>query len=165
MRSIGLSRKRMLIHMMYESEQISIRERFIKNFLDELILDEFESIQIEKLPLNRHKRSTGSCYVNAIINMNDGEVYVDGYAIKLDSSEIFQHAWNIDINGSHVDDTLSRFSENYLFKGVAIPPKLVIEVGLLRDLVWGPVLPFLTDEEIELVREYNVYNQFCSLKF
>ncbi|MGB1449809.1 MAG: hypothetical protein ACPG8F_08215 [Flavobacteriaceae bacterium] len=160
-----LSQQRALLHQMYQCHNISTCQFMARDFLDQLILNEFEAIQIKNSPSDRRKNPFGRCYLNAVNHMDNGEVYVEGYSIHIDSNNPFQHAWNVDVNGVHVDHTLSKLSGHYLFKGVAIPSDLVYQVGFRKGGVWGPVLPFLTDKELDSVREYNVYNQFSSLKF
>ena len=164
MRSMELSQQRALLHQMYQCQNISTCQFMARDFLEQLILNEFETIQIMNSRSDRRKNPLGSCYFNAVNQINNGEVYVEGYTINIDSNNPFQHAWNIDVNGVHVDHTLSKLSEHYLFKGVAIPSDLVYQVGFRKSGVWGPVLPFLTDEELDTVREYNVYNQFNRMK-
>lgn len=159
MRSMELSQQRALLHQMYQCQNISTCQFTARDFLDQLILDEFEPIQIENSTSDGRKNPYGRCYLNAVNHMKNGEVYVEGYAIHIDSNNPFQHAWNIDMDGRHIDHTLSKTSEHYLFKGVAIPSDLVYQVGFRKGGVWGPVLPFLTEEELDIVREYNVYNQ------
>lgn len=160
MRSMKLSQQRALLHQMYQCQNISTCQFMVRDYLDHLILDEFEPIQIENSTSDGRKNPYGRCYVNAVNHMDNGEVYVEGYAIHIDSNNPFQHAWNIDMVGRHIDHTLSKTSEHYLLKGVAIPSDLVYQVGFRKGGVWGPVLPFLTEEELDTVREYNVYNQF-----
>ena len=160
-----LSHQRAFLHQMYQCHNISTCQFMARDFMDQLILDEFETIEIENSTSDGRKNPYGRCYLNAVNHMDNGEVYVEGYAIHINSNNPFQHAWNIDVNGVHVDHTLSKISEHHLFKGVAIPSDLVYAVGFRKGGFWGPVLPFLTDKELDSVREYNVYNQFSSLKF
>ena len=132
MRSMELSQQRALLHQMYQCQNISTCQFMTRDFLDQLILDEFEPIQIENSYSDRRKNPIGRCYLNAVNHMDNGQVYVEGYAINLDSNNPFQHAWNIDVNGVHVDHTLSKLSEHHLFKGVAITSDLGYTVGVSK---------------------------------
>ena len=165
MELIELSRQRALLHQIYRCQNVLTCQFMVRDFLDQLILNDFESISIKNSRSNKRKNPLGRCYFNSVNHMDKGEVYIEGYAINLISNYPFQHAWNIDVNGCHVDHTLSKSSENYLFKGVALPSELVYQVGFRKGGFWGPVLPYLSEDELETVREYNVYNKFNCIKF
>ena len=132
MRSMELSQQRALLHQMYQCQNISTCQFTARDFLDQLILNEFEPIQIKNSRSDGRKNPYGRCYLNAVNHMDNGQVYVEGYAINLDSNNPFQHAWNIDVNGVHVDHTLSKLSEHHLFKGVAITSDLGYTVGVSK---------------------------------
>ena len=46
----------------------------VRDYLDNLILDEFEPIQIENSCSDKRKNPIGRCYLNAVNHMNNGEV-------------------------------------------------------------------------------------------
>ena len=166
--TLNLKQKGDLLHSMYESRDLrsTLTTQIIaRDYLEELILNEFEEIQIKPSPANNRKYPLGKCYSNAANNLGKGYEYVEGYAASKTKGFPIQHAWNRDATGRYLDLTFSDHSDDYVYKGVVIPESLVYKVGYRNGFVWGPVLPFLTEDELETVREYNVYNKFNCIKY
>lgn len=156
--TLNLKQKGDLLHSMYESRDLrsTLTTQIIaRDYLEELILNEYDEIQIKPSTSDNRKYPLGKCYSNAANNMGKGYEYVEGYAASKSKGFPIQHAWNIDVTGRHLDFTFSDHSDDYVYKGVVIPDSLVYKVGYRNGCVWGPVLPFLTDDELQEVREYN----------
>lgn len=166
--TLSLKQKGELLHSMYESRDprstVTI-EILARDYLEELILNEYDEIHINSFPGNNRKYPLGKCYSNALNNLDKGYEYVEGYAASKTEGFPIQHAWNIDSKGKHLDFTLSDHSDDYVYKGVVIPESLVYRVGHRNGFVWGPVLPFLTDDELQEVQNYNSHKSSTKTKF
>jgi hypothetical protein len=64
-------------------------------------------------------------------------------------------AWNINENHTHIDYTFAEISSEFTYQGLIIPCKIVRKVEYRTSGVWGPVIPFLTNEESKVVLSYN----------
>lgn len=90
-----------------------------------------------------NKMKTGSCYSNSINKLNKGYKYVEGVITNKFTGQKISHAWNIDPQDKHVDFTILETDE-YLYKGIIIPNKIIYEVGFKNGGVWYCCLPYLS---------------------
>lgn len=89
------------------------------------------------------------CFANAAIMMIErGYSYVEGL-FKFDGFT-FAHAWNVDLQGNHIDFTLDAEGSEYL--GIIIPKSLVYDIGYEKGCIWSAALPFI--DEV-LLNKYN----------
>lgn len=91
----------------------------------------------------------GLCYANAAGMMDQGYGYVEGFVTIKGFEEKIPHAWNVDMDGNHIDFTFDGPNPVDYF-GVVIPERTVYEVGLNRGGVWFAVLPFIENLEAEV---------------
>lgn len=84
----------------------------------------------------------GSCYSNAAKKMSQGFEYVEGIIVSKDSGVKTSHAWNVDSAGKHIDFTLPN-QDNFLYKGVIVPKKILQDVGYKNGGIWYCCLPYL----------------------
>jgi hypothetical protein len=87
----------------------------------------------------------GSCYSNAVMKMNDGFGYVEGFVRNTKTGQYIGHAWNVDKNGTHWDFTYKK-TENFEYYGVFVPEEIVWMVGERNGHIWYSVLPFVDNE-------------------
>lgn len=98
-------------------------------------------------PDKRNKMKSGKCYPNAIKKMMDlGYQYVEGIITNKITGEKISHAWNIDLEGNHVDFTISD-PNLYEYRGVIVPNDILYDVGMKNGFIWYCSLPYLTVEE------------------
>lgn len=93
-------------------------------------------------PKKSNKMKTGSCYSNSLSKLNKGYKYVEGVITNKFTGQKISHAWNIDSQDKHVDFTILETDE-YLYKGIIIPDKILYEVGFKNGGIWYCCLPYL----------------------
>lgn len=105
----------------------------------EIVGDTFDVFSPAK---KSNKMKPASCYPNSIAKMNSGYQYVEGIITHKNSGQKISHAWNIDSNGKHVDFTILK-TDDYFYKGIIIPKKILYEVGFKNGGIWYCCLPYL----------------------
>lgn len=119
------------------------RDNSIKVKYSEEILNQFgKQFDVFPPPKKSNKMKAASCYPNSIAKMNSGYQYVEGIITHKNSGQKISHAWNIDSNGKHVDFTILK-TDDYFYKGIIIPKKILYEVGFKNGGIWYCCLPYL----------------------
>ena len=128
---------------------------FYFNLINPINLNE---IEINTCKVDRRKIKFGNCYGNSSNRLNENHLYVEGIATNKKTLHQVYHAWNINKNHTHIDYTFAEISDEFTYQGLIIPSKIVREVGYRKHGVWGPVIPFLNNEELKVVLSYNNIN-------
>lgn len=124
----------------------------------------FSSIQlqltlqmVENSKANTRKFKIGNCYGNASVQLDNNHRYMEGVVTNKITGFQLYHAWNFDVAaGVPIDYTFGNSSEEYYYQGVIIPTEIVRNVGLRKGGLWGPILPYVTEEELEFIHQYNL---------
>ena len=124
-------------------------------YFKQINLINLNEIEINTCKVDRRKIKLGYCYGNSSNRLNDHHLYVEGVATNKKTFNQTYHAWNINENDSHIDYTFAEISDKFTYQGLIIPSEIVREVGYRKNGVWGPVIPFLTDDELKKVLSYN----------
>jgi hypothetical protein len=93
-------------------------------------------------PKKSNKMKAQSCYRNAIQKTYIGYQYVEGVIINKKSGYKISHAWNVNSEGNHIDFTIL-YTEDYLYKGIILPGKIVSNVGFKNGSIMNCCLPYL----------------------
>lgn len=138
-----------------EQAQNSSINSYLCSYAKDTLLNGVKPFQIQNLIVDNKPIKYGRCYGTAAEKSNHGYLYVEGYARKIDSGVYIYHAWNLSKSGSYVDFTFGDESENYSYRGVVIPDHLLWNISFNKGGIWGPIIPFLTDAEMQEVINYN----------
>ena len=74
--------------------------------------------------------------------MDQGFKYVDGIIICKHSGIKISHAWNVNSAGKHIDFTILN-TEDYIYRVIIIPEKILYDVGFKNGGIWYCCLPYL----------------------
>ena len=119
----------------------------LKVHYSEMILNEYGTIfQVFPPPKKSNKMKSGKCYPNAIKKMTEkGYQYVEGIITNKVNGQKISHAWNIDLEGKHIDFTVTN-PDLYEYRGVIVPKDILFEVGMKNGFIWYCSLPYLLIE-------------------
>ena len=119
------------------------RDNRIKVGYSEAILDIYgEDCLVSPPPKKSNRMKLGSCYPNAIKKMHQGFKYVEGIITCKNSGTKISHAWNINSAGKHIDFTILN-TEDYIYRGIIIPERILYDVGFKNGGIWYCCLPYL----------------------
>jgi hypothetical protein len=92
--------------------------------------------------IDRRIQKLGYCYHNAFQkSMKEDYEYVEGTATNKITGIVYDHAWNVDSNGNHIDFTYKNANE-FEYNGVVLPIEKVIEINRTNGYTFQ-VLPFI----------------------
>ena len=113
------------------------------DFSIKLLMDHGDTVQVESSRILNKRFHKGSQFRNARrISFDHGYGYVEGIARNKKTKFTFAHAWNVDIDGNHVDMTI-KDAENFTYLGIQIPINTVKFIGRIQANNGRFNLPFL----------------------